>query len=416
MTVEPRDLAAHLVPEITEGRLARQWASVEARLPRPGQSVAIGWRGAALAASALGAAVWLLMAPVAQRPVSGAVVESSDTPVAVQLRDGSSLELAAQTRLRVLRDQPSVVELELAEGRASFDVTHVKDRSFTVLADSVAVRVIGTKFDVVKVVRAEGTEVQVSVERGIVEVERTDRGDQHRLTVGERWSVWIPAEPIGDPAELAQDDDDDDPVYRDAPARASRRRKARSHSHHRTAGSAARSVGAGSRASERAAAQGDVQDSQDAQDGHEPPAAVDEESGSEVAGNSGEARDLFVRATVARRAGMMGQAADDYAEVMTRFPKDPRVPIAAFELGRIRMDALGDSRGAAAAFSQALRSRSFANREDALARLAISFDALGDTRACRKARRRYLSEYPAGVHTKALLGLCADGGAHSLQR
>jgi ferric-dicitrate binding protein FerR (iron transport regulator) len=111
VTVEPRDLAAHLVPEITEGRLARQWASLESKLPRP--QTGPGWRSAALAVSALGLAAVLWWMP-AQRPESGALVESSDTPVGVQLSDGSSVELAAQTRLRVLRDQPSGVEVELA--------------------------------------------------------------------------------------------------------------------------------------------------------------------------------------------------------------------------------------------------------------------------------------------------------------
>ena len=72
------------------------------------------------------------------------------------------------------------------------------------------------------------------------------------------------------------------------------------------------------------------------------------------------------------------------------------------------MDALGDPQGAAQAFTQALRSGSFANREDALARLAISYDAVDDARACRRARKRYLREYPGGVHAGALAGLCGD--------
>jgi TolA-binding protein len=91
---------------------------------------------------------------------------------------------------------------------------------------------------------------------------------------------------------------------------------------------------------------------------------------------------------------------------LARFPEDSRVGVAAFELGRIRMDALGDSRGAAQAFNQALRFGNIANREDALARLAISYNATGDVRSCQKARQRYQSEYPSGVHAGALAQLC----------
>ncbi|HET8939261.1 MAG TPA: FecR domain-containing protein [Polyangiales bacterium] len=391
MTVEPRDLAAHLVPEITEGRLARQWASLEAKLPRP--QAGPGWRSASLAVAALGFAAWLWWMPI-DRPESGAVVESSDTPVGVQLRDGSSVELAAQTRLRVLRDQPTAVEVELADGRASFDVTHVDERSFTVRASTVAVHVIGTKFEVLRVARPEGTEVQVSVERGIVEVERTDRGDQRRLTVGERWSVWIPAEPAAEEADSANDDEDseeDDRIFGARPSlRAAHRRKARSHASHRPA-----------RASvERSSSKGVD---------HADRAPVEEEPAEDKA----EAvQDLFARANVARRAGMMSEAARVYADVIARFPNDDsRAAIAAFELGRIRMDALGDPRGAVQALNQALRVRSAASREDALARLAICYNALHDNQACRKARQRYLTEYPAGVHASALAALCGGESA-----
>ena len=382
MTVKPRDLAAHLVPEITEGRLARQWASLDSKLPRP--QTGPGWRSAALAVSALALAAGLWWMP-ASRPGSGAVVESSDTPVGVQLSDGSSVELAAQTRLRVLRDQPTGVEVELADGRASFDVTHVDEREFTVRASTVAVHVIGTKFEVVRVARPEGTEVQVSVERGIVEVERTDRGDQRRLTVGERWSVWIPAEPHGsqggqgsedEEGSSSEDDIEEDEIDGARPSlRAAHRRKGRAHASHRPAG---RAQSESSRADR-----------------------IEEDDKDEVV------RDMFARANVARRAGMMAEAAKAYADVIARFPNDDsRAAIAAFELGRIRMDALNDPRGAIQAFNRSLRVRSAASREDALARLAICHNTLRDKNACRKARQRYRTEYPGGVHATALAALC----------
>jgi hypothetical protein len=71
------------------------------------------------------------------------------------------------------------------------------------------------------------------------------------------------------------------------------------------------------------------------------------------------------------------------------------------------MDALGDPKGAASAFADALRLSHRAEvREDALARLAIAGDALGDRDMCQKARARYLADYPSGVHAGSLTPLC----------
>lgn len=376
MTVEPRDLAAHLLPEMTEGRLARQWASIDRKLPRGVRSAPPVWRVAGLTLIAAAACAWLIWRPV-QLPASGAVIESSDTPVAMQLRDGSSLELAAQTRVRVLRDQPTAVEVELAEGRASFDVTHVDQRSFTVRADTVAVHVIGTKFDVLRISRPEGTEVTVSVERGIVAVERTDRGDQRRLTVGEKWSVWIPAQPL--PGVAA---DAGEPTQSAAPARKLKPMAAERSRSERRGHASLRQRSA---------------------------AAAEERNADAAPAKAQDARELFSSATVARRAGLMEDAASAYAELLRRYPKDSRAAMSAFELGRIRMDALDDAQGAADAFRDALKlSRKAQFREDALARLAIASDTVGDEEACRKARESYVSEYPSGVHASALASLCGD--------
>jgi hypothetical protein len=40
------------------------------------------------------------------------------------------------------------------------------------------------------------------------------------------------------------------------------------------------------------------------------------------------------------------------------------------------------------------------------ARIAIAHDALGERDACRRARERYLSRYPSGVHRADLAGRC----------
>jgi hypothetical protein len=81
--------------------------------------------------------------------------------------------------------------------------------------------------------------------------------------------------------------------------------------------------------------------------------------------------------------------------------------LVAFELGRIRMDALSQPRAAVEAFTVALRTAPRASfREDALARIVVANDQSGEYEACRDARERYLKDFPSGVHVLALAGRC----------
>jgi TolA-binding protein len=372
VTAERSDLAAYLQPEVTEGRLARQWASIQRKQPRAAQGGPTLLRLMAAGIPALALCAWMLWAQKTH-PLSGAVLESSDTPVSVQLRDGSAIELAAQTQLRVLRDQAAAVEVEIASGRASFEVKHVPGRSFTVHAGAVGVHVVGTRFDVIKTVRREGTEIEVSVKRGIVEVDRADRdGDKHRLTVGERWSAWIPS----DPASVVQ-----------LPA----------------AVVSAASQTPAEPAAEPAPAPAPVTNTKVEPDAAPAPRAI----GPDKRGEGVKA--LFLRANLARRAGRVGEAAGAYDELLHRFPRDTRAAVSAFELGRIRMDALSDPKGAAGAFAESLRLSHHAQfREDAMARLAVAQDAVGDFAGCRSTRNRYVAEYASGVHAAALSVLCGS--------
>jgi len=109
------------------------------------------------------------------------------------------------------------------------------------------------------------------------------------------------------------------------------------------------------------------------------------------------AADLLEQATEARRAGRASDAAASYEELLSSHRGDSRAPLAAIELGRLRMDALRDPAGAAQAFELALRlGPASPLREDALARLVRANDAAGRATACRDARRRYLEAYPDG--------------------
>src|SRR6187551_3334596 len=88
-----------------------------------------------------------------------------------------------------------------------------------------------------------------------------------------------------------------------------------------------------------------------------------------------------------------------------RVNRPARVGIA----GRLRMDRLADLPGAIAALERAVAMKigpSF--REDALARLVSIYASQGNLAACRRARDRYSSSYPAGVHRAAVATRCGS--------
>jgi len=63
---------------------------------------------------------------------------------------------------------------------------------------------------------------------------------------------------------------------------------------------------------------------------------------------------LLAAADAARLQGRPTDAVAPLTAILTRFPSDPRAPVAAFQLGRVLDDDLHDPAAAAAAFSRAL--------------------------------------------------------------
>lgn len=119
------------------------------------------------------------------------------------------------------------------------------------------------------------------------------------------------------------------------------------------------------------------------------------------------AKELFVRALDARRAGRDREAATRLDQLRRTYRSDPRAPLAAYELGRIRLDVLGDPAGAAEAFADAiLLSPSAPFREDAEARRVDALEAAGDRGRCEEARAAYLARYPSGIHARRMLQRC----------
>jgi transmembrane sensor len=109
---------------------------------------------------------------------------------------------------------------------------------------------------------------------------------------------------------------------------------------------------------------------------------------------SAEAARLFQRAQDARAAGKSAEAARLLSELLRRYPNDPRAGLAAFELGRIKLDAR-DPKGAVEALDQA-EGAGKAFEEQVAARRVQALEESGDGRACRAAREDFLRRFPKG--------------------
>jgi transmembrane sensor len=355
MTSEP---SRYVEPALSEQRVSRLWSTLSERLERrPSQR----WRWLVLATALSGAAagaLFLARAELsthaeAQAVLSGAKLETKSDALAITLVDGSKVQLAPRTELSVRESGPASVALALARGRADLDVSPREGRRFTVVAGDVEVRVVGTRFSVKSTPEGEGLRVEVSVLRGVVEVQSARRpGIVARVAAGQSWiqlpqSV-APAEPAGA-----------------APP-----------------GSAPPAVAR-----------------------PETPVGAVATASAAPAGPS--ARELFEKAGERRRSGDAAGAARAYEELLRSHPGDGRASLSAFELGRLRMDRLGDAAGAIVALERAVALNVGPTfREDALARLVSVYAKQGNFAACGRARDRYLASYPGGVHAAAVSTRC----------
>jgi transmembrane sensor len=359
-------LSRYVAVDTSPARVARLWQDVSLRLDSAPGSTRRWLRrgGAALVlatAAAVGAAATFV---VAREPAPSAwqhaALETASDTLSVDLDDGSRMQLGAHTRVEVVDGEAAAVQVELAHGSVECDVVIDRGRRFSVFAAGVEVRVTGTRFRV----ELDGRRlVHVEVKRGSVEVVRPGgSAPERRLAAGERWSL-----------DLAQ---------AEAAASAPQAREPVP---------APQGVDDGSKNSARGAP------------GHQqavPGAAPKPEPAS--------ARELLDRGNAARRAGDVAAAARAYDILLNQHPSDPRAGLAAFELGRLRMDRLGDLAGAVQALNRAVALAPGSGfREDAMARLVDAHANMGAGARCRAAQAAYLRSYPQGVHASVVARRCA---------
>lgn len=282
--------------------------------------------------------------------VSGAPLPaawSGETSSTVAFDDGSHLELTPGTQLRSLgaQNDPKRVDLTLASGRATFDIRPGGPRAWMIEAGETRVRVLGTRFTVERT----PAHVLVSVERGKVRVESARlAGGSRDLTAGEQVDV---AEAT---TELRED------ARPEPPSPATLRPTDLPNSVERTGDpkSAMKPV---------------------------PPAAALPKS------------DRMARADAARAAGDPNEALAILKTVVD--DHEPNAPLAAFTMGKIHSETLGDATTGAEWFERAIRLGLPAGLdEDAHARVAECYGRAGRVDDAARAAAKYEAMFPSGRH------------------
>ncbi len=369
----------NLVPLITESRLSRQYAAIRERVPAtpPRRRFWAGWAVAAAFAAALAVMVFR----TAGRPsalVDDAVVESGPAadgarPTSITLAEGSRVELGASTRARLTSARAKAIRIDLERGSVEIEATHVDGRTFVVGAGGYEVHVVGTHFTVR---REPGDQIAVRVDRGAVDIAAVGGagGDTRRLAAGEQWSA-----PDGPSAHAPPPAIDPTP-------------------------SAPGTLAAAPSAVEPASPAAVAERPSSAQ-----PAAAASTNAVAASHRDESAKGLFDEAQRARADGRPYDAARAFDRLRRSYPQDPRAALSAFELGRLRLDALGDPRGAEEALRDAIAlGPSSPFREDAESRRVEALWRMGDATGCASARTAYLARWPRGTYRRAVELGCGD--------
>jgi transmembrane sensor len=353
-----RRLSRYVEPHVDEARLARMWSVVGPHRARFGSV-----RRFALVAAA--ASLALLIGVVMSRRSSGGptlagTVLDTERSESLTFLDGTRVTLHPVTRVRWDRAEARRVELTLERGEIELDVAHLPARAFVIHAGDFDVVDKGTRFVVALV---EG-QTQVSVLEGSVEVQR--RGTRELATVLGAGETWMSAAPPLTSLHGGVDPSSSEP-----------------------APSAPRPplpVPPGSEEANMAAG-----------------ASPTRETNPKPAPGP---RELLAAGDAANVAGHPRDAAAAFDALRKRYRNDRRAGLAAFELGRLRLDAFGDPASALEALDDAIDLAPDAGfREDAEARRIEALDKMRSPR-CGAARAAYLTRYPSGLHASAVSSHC----------
>ncbi len=362
-----------LVDEVPAQRIDRVWNGIAARRRRGVvRALPLRARAPALAFVALVAAAAVVLfvgfsktaktttaevsaaAPTTARPgplhlatggsVAGPLSDAEPRETETVLDDGSRISIASATELVPVENDGSHFSLRLSRGRAIFDVVPGGPRTWTIDAGNVKVTVLGTKF---RVDRSDAR-IHVGVERGLVRV-TSDRmpGGERQLRAGEFVDV------ILDPASASASA----PPPTPAPV---------------------------------------PKDARDARDGKS------ESSERKKTGDS--ASELLAVADRARASGRPRDAVAPLERIVREHPESSHAAIAAFTLGKVQADQLGEAARGADSFERAVAIGLPASlAEEAWARIAEIRGKQGDLARASSAAQHYLATYPGGRHESAMM-------------
>jgi transmembrane sensor len=371
---------------LDEVAVERTWRRIERRrdatfLPRRPPLTARGrWVLLSFAAAALGSVLFALAprpgAPGPLHLADGSSVRFLAAPPgaarSLVFDDGSMVTLSPGARMETLENDGRAFVTLLSDGVAVFDVQPNGPRRWSVECGLATAEVVGTRFGLERAASV----VRVHVEHGTVLV-RSDRlrDRVRKLTDGQSLEV-------GDAASVPVASASASPAAAVAPAAATN-----------TAPGAPSATTDGASPSSAAgewrdlARRGAYAQAYGALGG----------DGLRRVSETGKVADLLAVADVARLSGHPGDAVVPLARVVREHADDPRAPLAAFMLGRLELDALGDAPGAEDSFRRAIALGVPSGLlEDAYARLVEACARAGDRHGARLAAAEYAARFPRG--------------------
>ena len=386
-------LKDHLIDPVDEAAIHRIGERIDSRLrrPRPRRLLPLALVGVTAVAAVI-AAAWPIHRDVGPlRFADGRELVAMDAGTRareIALSDGSSIRLSPGAHIEPLESSGTTFSAVVTQGRADFDVRPGGPRHWVIECGLATVEVIGTSFSCD---RGSGR-LRLVVHHGVVLVRGERVPDRaRRLLAGEsldlvadalrpspashdvfaipalpesaRASGSLAAEPLADLAKV------EEVRTRGRPATALGWRDLARRGRHGEAFSALGTEGLQREAKHL---------------------GVD---------------DLFALADVARLSGHPADAVVPLERILTDFANDARAPLAAFALGRLELDSLGQAHAAANAFRKALALGIPSGlREDVRARLVEAYARSGDAGAARRAADAYVDEFPNGRHLPAIQG------------